>query len=129
VEVVEAFAAGWSAHDPDRFAAMFTDDAVYEDLPLGFVSRGRDEIRQYMRDWLASSADVVMHPVSTFGDEHHGGIEWVFTGTHSGELAGIPPTGKAFELRGASVLDLREGGIGGCRDYWDIGALRRELFG
>jgi len=26
--------AAWNAHDPDRVAAMFTDDALYEDVSL-----------------------------------------------------------------------------------------------
>jgi len=42
--LLERWAAGWSAHDPERVASLYTDDCVYEDVPLGAVSRGKREL-------------------------------------------------------------------------------------
>lgn len=129
MDTLDRWAAGWSAHDPDSFASMFSARAVYVDFPLGIVSNGRDEICAYMTDWLASSPDIVMELKNKVSRGNDAGVEWTFTGTHAGELAGISSTGRTFTLQGASFLTLDGQTISACRDYWDLEGLRRELMG
>ena len=126
-DLIEAWAAGWSAHDPERLVAVFREDCVYEDIPLGIVSRGREDLREFIRDWLRSSPDIVMRLQNTINTGAHAGAEWTFSGTQEGELADIAPTGRRFELRGASFFELDSEGISRCCDYWDLADLQRQL--
>ena len=42
---------------------------------------------------------------------------WVFQGTHSGEFAGIPPTGKRVTMRGITLYRLTQGRV--SEIYWN----------
>lgn len=44
----------WNTHDPDKVAAKFTDDAVYEDVTLGVVNHGPGDIRKLPRGFSTS---------------------------------------------------------------------------
>jgi steroid delta-isomerase-like uncharacterized protein len=121
------FAAGWSCGDPTQFASLFTDDCVYEDVPLAVVARGRTEIAEHLRNWLASSSDIQMQLLRQISDGNRFAVEWSYTGTHDGLLGGLAPTGRAFAFRGASLFEVTDTKISACVDYWDMGYLLRLL--
>ena len=121
------FADAWSSGDPDRFAQLFTQACVYEDLPLGVTARGRIEIANHLRNWLQSSSDIHMQLLSETADGDRVALEWLYTGTHDGPFQGLPPTGHRFRFRGASVFELEGTMINACADYWDMGYLLRVL--
>jgi steroid delta-isomerase-like uncharacterized protein len=54
-------------------------------------------------------------------------MEWTMSGTQTGEMPGMPATGKTFSLRGASVVELRDGKLTRCSDYWDLVTLLKQL--
>ncbi|MFT4889275.1 MAG: steroid delta-isomerase-like uncharacterized protein [Halobacteriales archaeon] len=53
--------------------------------------------------------------------------EWTTRGTHSGPLAGLPPTGTAFELDGVDVMTVSEEGITSVRGYFDQETFAEQL--
>jgi steroid delta-isomerase-like uncharacterized protein len=54
-------------------------------------------------------------------------VEYTFSGTHRGELEGIPATGRAMEVVACSVVEVRDGRIVEERDYYDTLALMTQL--
>jgi len=48
-------------------------------------------------------------------------------GTHAGDFDGLAPTQRQWSVRGVTVLDLENGRIRRCADYWNLGAVRRQL--
>src|SRR5439155_14788947 len=55
--LVDAMYATWTLHEPERVDALFTDDAVHEDVAGGHISRGKAEIKQLMRAAFAFASD------------------------------------------------------------------------
>lgn len=49
------------------------------------------------------------------------------TGTHQGDLAGMPATHKKFSIRGASVVELNNARIKRISDYWDLVTFLKQL--
>jgi len=50
------------------------------------------------------------------------------TGTNDRELRGVPPTGRSFRVRGASIGKLDASGrIVENRDYYNLGELFTQL--
>ena len=49
------------------------------------------------------------------------------SGTHRGDLPGLPATGKPFILRGASILELSSGQLARCTDYWDMVSFHKQI--
>jgi steroid delta-isomerase-like uncharacterized protein len=132
----ERWAAGWSAHDPERVAALYTDDCVYEDVPLGAVGRGRRELLALGRPFpLCGVAgrpqdafpDFAIEPTGGFVAGDRAAMEWVMSGTHARGLPGVPASGRRFRVRGATVLELRDGRVTRNTDYWDTATLLTQL--
>ncbi len=125
--LVTEYAQVWAKPHPDEILKYFTEDAVYEDVTLGAVNTGKEAIRAFLTEFLAAVPDIHMEFTSTFATERGGGAEWVMTGTQTGDMPGIPATGKRVSLRGASILELRDGRISRQADYWNMVSLLQQL--
>lgn len=62
-------------------------------------------------------------------DEGKAAIEADFVGTHTGEFAGIQPTGRAVRVPYSAVYDLRGDQISGLRIYFPMSLLIEQLTG
>jgi len=132
--LVDAWYAAWSLHEPDRIDAIFTDDAVHEDVAGGQVHRGKAEIRQLLGAAFAFAPDfrVTLRSLVVGGDTAT--TEWEIEGTQTGatgagSLGDLPASGRSFRLRGASVLVLRGGRIAHVTDYYDMATFWQQLGG
>jgi steroid delta-isomerase-like uncharacterized protein len=121
--VTQAWVAAWNSHDPNAVAALFTADALYEDVPTGAVSHGTAEIRAFAQFFFTAVPDLKVEPVNSDLKGGHGTIEWVFSGTDKG----IYKTGKPFAVRGVTVLDVAGEKIARNVDYWDLATLMRQV--
>lgn len=104
--VLDEWAAAWSAHDLDRVASLFTEDCVYEDVALGVVNRGKDQLRAFGAAFLAGVPDLRVELTLSIATDDRAAMEWVMSGTHTGDLPAMPASGKSFSIRGATVCEL-----------------------
>jgi steroid delta-isomerase-like uncharacterized protein/uncharacterized protein (TIGR02118 family) len=121
------WAAGWSAHDTERVVRLFTDDCVYEDVTIGAVNHGKDELRAFAAAIFAAIPDVAIELSSSHAGERWAAMEWTMSGTHAADLPGLPATGERFSVRGATVLALAPEGISRCSDYWDKATFAAQV--
>jgi len=127
-KILDDWATAWSSHDPERVIALFTDDCVYEDITFGAVNRGKAELRAFADGTFAAVPDFKVSLVTRFVAGNRGAMEWTMSGTHKGDFPGLPPTGKRFSsIRGAMIVELKEGKILRCSDYWDAATLMRQV--
>ncbi len=54
-------------------------------------------------------------------------IRWSSTGTHQGELLGVPATGKPVNTTGNTILHLENGKITQEWVQWDKAALLQQI--
>lgn len=121
--LAQRWADAWNSHDPDAVAALFTRDALFEDIPFGVVAHGTEEIRAAAVLFFTGVPDLQITVVNSSVRSGDGIIEWVFSGTDQG----VYRTGKTFAVRGTTVLELRGDGISRDSDYYDLAALLRQL--
>jgi steroid delta-isomerase-like uncharacterized protein len=124
---IERWAAEWSTHDTSRLLPLFTEDAVYEDVTMGVVNRGAAELKAFAEEFLSGFPDVTFELKSSSADGTGGGAEWILRGTHTGDMPGMPATGKRVEVRGASIFEFSGDRIRRCSDYWDMAAFLKQL--
>ena len=109
------------------FAAFFDDEIVWTTMETGDEIRGREAVRDFIialhTQWFAASPEVKSVTVA----DGLAGLEAVFAATHTGEFAGIPPTGAQVRLPYAVVYDLADGKITALRAYFPILALMQQL--
>jgi steroid delta-isomerase-like uncharacterized protein len=129
-EIAVTFSEAWSSGDPDRLVAIYAEDALFEEVVLGgAVTHSRDELRAYAEALYAAFPDFTATPVSGFVSGNWAIVEWVLTGTYTGQFGSLPPgTGQPVELRVATVLELDDDGmIRRDSEYWDSATVLTQL--
>jgi steroid delta-isomerase-like uncharacterized protein len=121
--LIEQALAAWSSHDPERVVSFYTDDVVYEDVPLGLTKSGKEELRQFAISTFRLSPDITFEVNSTRVSNGHGVAEVTMHGTDKEFLK----TGKTFSVRGVSVFEIRGGKISRDRDYYDVATIMRQV--
>ena len=116
---LSGYTQAWSAHDADRIAAYFTDDAVYEDVALGEVSRGKPAIKKFAQGTFDSMPGFTIEQKSLVIGERSAAMEWIMSGTDRA-------TAKRFSVRGVSIMELRSGKITRNSDYWNLADFQRQ---
>ena len=66
-----------------------------------------------------------IHDVFSSGDRVC--VRWTGTGTHSGDVMGIPPTGAHVEVEALTVLRIENGRIAENWTVWDTLAFLRQI--
>jgi steroid delta-isomerase-like uncharacterized protein len=126
--LVREYVAAWNSHDADRLTGLFAEDGSYGEFGLGRIMLGREEIRRYLIATFAALPDLTVTPtVEPLSSGERVFWKWLMTATHEGEFAGLPATGKRFELQGASTLVTRGDEIVRSSDCFDLGSLIRQV--
>ncbi|MFG2116633.1 nuclear transport factor 2 family protein [Streptomyces sp. NPDC048718] len=86
--------AGWAESTDRRDAASladcYTDDSRYEDLTLGQVLQGRQNLDSFTEAWLAASSDLHVELGRCFVSGDDGAMPSTMTGTLTGRsFAGL----------------------------------------
>jgi steroid delta-isomerase-like uncharacterized protein len=128
-QVLERETEAWNAHDADRVAACYAEDAKLYDVGLPEPLRGRAAIRDSVAGYLAAFPDLhIVNLGEPIVSGNRSAQEWKVTGTNDGELFGTPATGKSATTHGCATAEFGEDGLihrGG--NYWNAAALMQQL--
>jgi steroid delta-isomerase-like uncharacterized protein len=123
----EALAA-WNRGDAAGVVANMADDVIWRDVALGMPMQGPEALEQAAQAYMNAFPDLRVKVNSYTVDGPRLAQEWTSTGTHQGELMGIPATGRWVETYGALVTTCDESGqvIEGSV-YWNPMEMLRQL--
>jgi steroid delta-isomerase-like uncharacterized protein len=128
VEIVERLTEAWNRHDPDAVAACYARDAVSRDVTIAEALHGRTAIRNAAAAYMRAFPDISFEIRLVACDGDVVCEEWRATGTHEGDLMGLPATGRPSESIGCNVMHLGDDGrIHAETTYWDAASLYRQL--
>ena len=111
------------------YGRYFTDDVVVTVEGSGQRAEGREAGEQLIRYMHEKAFDARPELKNLLVDEGKAAIEADFVGTHTGEFAGIQPTGRAVRVPYSVVYDLRGDKISGLRIYFPMSLLIEQLTG
>ena len=123
-KVLEQAIERWNATDRDGWAALYTDDVVYE-APGGARISGLADLKEKYFDALVTAApDRTSRDVILFAEGDHVVEQARYTGTHTGtwrnpDGAEIPATGKKLDFPFVGVFRVDNGKISSIRLYYD----------
>lgn len=127
-EVLRRWAEALSTRDARAWAALCSADSVHEDVAIGVVNRGPDEVRAFGQAFFDAVPDFVVELRSSFGDGTSAVGEWEMSGTHTGDLTDMPASGRSFRVRGATLITLDDAGkVSRWTEYWDMASWLRQL--
>ena len=103
----------WNRQDLDAYLQLYADDAVLSGY--AGVDPGKASIRKFYEDLFAAFPASRLHLEDVFAHEDKVVCRFRLTGTQSGPFQGLPPSGRAFELPGITILRFA-GGL--CVERW-----------
>ena len=118
-----------ASNDADALNNDYAENAVVEDSMHSepFVGRSAIMARKNIIFAAASEANITVTNRIVQGNQVT--AEWIATGVHTGDLPGLPASGRSFSLRGVTVVIRQDGKIVRESLYYDAAELRRQLLG
>lgn len=105
----------------------YAEHAVVEDGMFPEPLVGRKMIMERKGMGMAAIPDLRITITNRVAHGNQVSAEWVATGTHSGDLPGMPATGRTFTLRGLTVSIRQQGKIVREAIYYDLNDLKRQI--
>jgi len=120
--------AAWNRGDAHGVVEHAVEDLLWRDVALPMPIHGREAFRTVLRGYMSAFPDLRVEVTSQVLDGPRLAQEWTATGTHQGELMGIPPTGRAAKVYGTTVIVFDEDAqvIEGAM-YWNPLAMMHQL--
>jgi steroid delta-isomerase-like uncharacterized protein len=105
----------------------YAEHAIVEDSmhPQPFI--GRAAIMERKNVITAAASDAKITITNRIVTGHQVTAEWVATGIHTGDLPGLPASGRPFSFHGVTVVIRHEGKIVREALYYDVNQLYRQL--
>lgn len=126
-ELAESYFTAWTSHDAAAIHATLGDSGTYEDPGTGGPIRG-EALTAYVTGLWSAFPDLAFEVEShaeTGPDSS--ATQWIMRGTNTGPMNGLPPTGRAVELRGADFIRFGNGHIRSVTGYFDTSAVPRQF--
>lgn len=109
------------------YGRYFTDDVVVTVEGSDQRAEGREAGEQLIRYMHEMAFDAQPELKNLLVDEGKAAIEADFVGTHTGEFAGVAPTGRAVRVPYSVIYDLRGDQISKLRIYLPLSALVEQI--
>jgi steroid delta-isomerase-like uncharacterized protein len=105
------FHAAWNEGDMQMIDELTKPDAIDHSTVKGKTETGSESFKQIVSMFRAAMPDIHL----TIEDEIAEGDKvvhrWSLHGTHTGELMGVPPTGKQVAFTGTTIVRIKDGKI------------------
>lgn len=132
-DFLHRYEEAWADRDPERIAAAFTEDAVFDDPALGDETlHGRESVRRFAAAIFRMTPDFVVESVdrpSVSTTRPRVLVPYRMSGTVSGtwEFLNLAPTGRRFEVAGVDSWEMRDGLIARYRTFYDALDMSRQV--
>jgi steroid delta-isomerase-like uncharacterized protein len=119
--IAKLFIETLNSHDVNKFTSLFAENSIYEEVASGRSYKSRNKIAIYIESTISGIPDTKFETVNILANDSLAAVEWIWKGTNSVGWAdmGLPATNKYFELRGISIMVIKNGLITRNSDYWD----------
>jgi steroid delta-isomerase-like uncharacterized protein len=127
IQLHQQHLAKQASGDIESLQHDYAEHAVVEDGMYREPLVGRAAIMARKSTGLAAVSDFQLKITSRVVHGNQVSAEWVATGIHSGDLPGMPATGRPFTLRGITVTVREQGKIVRESIYYDLEHLRSQI--
>lgn len=124
-EIARRLYAALDDHDQAAFMDIVADEIAVNG---GRVVSNEALWQNFLEEFIAPFPDFSEHVEHVIAEDDWVAVRWRYAGTHkTGELLGIPPTGKAVEGTGNTHLRIEDGEIVEMLVEYDRNAIFRTL--
>jgi steroid delta-isomerase-like uncharacterized protein len=106
----------WNAGDSDALDSIMAPEVVNHS-PLQGQAEGVEGFKQAIQWMRAGVPDLAITIDSSVSEGDRVATQWTGSGTQTGNLMGIPPTGKTVTVSGIDICRIADGRI---VEYWQV---------
>jgi steroid delta-isomerase-like uncharacterized protein len=110
----------------DSAERFFADTYIHHDAASPHI-RDRAGLKQVLRAFLAGCPDLHITTDQLLAEGDMVAKRWTYHATQSGDLSGLPPTGKRITMSGLELFRLEGGKIVECWLAYDNLSLMQQL--
>jgi len=117
----------WNEKKLNVIDELITADYVHHDSQSAEVQRGIEGYKQFVNFYLSAFPDLRFTIDDEIEAENSVVTRWTVTGTHHGDMPGLPRTGKPISLTGITIARLNNGKISESWNNWDALGMMQQL--
>jgi steroid delta-isomerase-like uncharacterized protein len=117
----------WGGGSLDVVDELFADDYVVDTGGGMEPLRGPEGVKQFVGAFRGAFPDQSITIEQQIAEGDVVVTRWTATGTHQGELMGIPATGRETTTSGITIHRIRDGKIAEAETIWDQLGLLQQL--
>jgi steroid delta-isomerase-like uncharacterized protein len=116
---------GWNENKLEVYDELVTEDFV-DHQALPGLPPGREGFKMLNVIFRSAFPDITVKPETIVAEDHKVSCRWTSSGTHQGELFGIPPTGKHVDVTATVMYRVENGRLAeGWINRDDVGMMRQ----
>jgi len=126
--VLERYAQGfWVDGDSSVPDETHAPNHVYVDPALPDLPTGPEGVRERASIYLTAVPNGRVDLLGLWADGDTAVCRWRFSGTNTGDLMGLPATGRVVSVEGIHLCRVTGGRIVESRVFWDTLSLFQQL--
>ncbi len=107
--------------------SMMADSAIFTNMATGEEHVGREAVREMLEFVYHGAFEGHAETRNLIVDGDRAVLEATFVGTHKGDFAGVPPTGREVRVPLAVIYDMKDGMITRGRIYFEVPAFLAQV--
>ncbi len=116
----------WTQGKLEVIDELIAEDYVGHD-PVNGEIHGRDGFRELVQMYRTAFSDVTMRADTIVAEGDWVAVHWTATGTHTGELMGIAPTGRDATVTGTEFSRIADGKIATSTGLFDALGMLQQI--
>ena len=124
--IAREYFESFNKRDWDGMRSLFHQEYTYMGGD-GVVQKGVDAIMAINQGFATGMSDAHIEIVRSQSAGNIAVTEFTGTGTHDGDLMGIPASGKKLSMPVCNVIEVKDGKILAEREYMDMMHLMQQI--
>jgi steroid delta-isomerase-like uncharacterized protein len=116
----------WNQQKMEKIDELVSADYVHHDVQSP-DQKGIEAYKQFVHLYLTAFPDIHFNIEDEISDADTVVIRWTVTGTHNGDLPGLPRTGRPISLTGITIARLSDGKFVESWNNWDALGMMQQL--
>ncbi len=105
------FHAAWNEGDMQKIDELTNPAALDHSTVKGKTETGSDSFKQIVSMFRGAMPDIYLTIEDEIAEGDRVVHRWTLRGTHTGEILGVPPTGKQVAFTGTTIVRIDDGKI------------------